>query len=121
MRRYTPQAAKIIKLIPSDEGRPITDLASDLDYPDLAVDAREVLRKLTPVEKPVAASEGRWFTVRIMPYRSLENRIDGVVITFADITKSKTLEAELRTGQFGSPQGKSPRSQPGTGKPTDHV
>jgi len=96
VRRFTPQATKIIKLIASDTGRPITDLASELRYPELADDAREVLRKLAAVEKPIGARDGRWFTVRIMPYRTLDDRIDGVVITFANITVSKTLEAELR-------------------------
>jgi two-component system CheB/CheR fusion protein len=96
VRRFTPQATKIIKLIPADTGRPITDLASDLSYPELADDAREVLRKLTFAEKPIGARDGRWFTVRIMPYRTHDDRIDGVVITFADITVAKTLEAKLR-------------------------
>lgn len=96
VRRYTQQATKIIKLIPGDVGRPITDLVSDLDDPALAADAREVLRTLVPKEKPVSAPDGRWFTVRIMPYRTLDDRIDGVVITFADITVAKTLEAKLR-------------------------
>jgi two-component system CheB/CheR fusion protein len=111
VRRFTPQATKIIKLIPGDAGRPITDLATELRYPELAEDAREVLRKLTFAEKPIGARDGRWFTVRIMPYRTLDDRIDGVVITFADITAAKMLEAKLRekhtrlekhvAGQFG--------------------
>jgi two-component system CheB/CheR fusion protein len=96
VRRFTPQTTKIIKLIATDAGRPITDLASGLRYPDLADDAREVLRKLTAVEKPIGARDGRWFTVRIMPYRTMDDRIDGVVITFANITVSKTLEGKLR-------------------------
>jgi two-component system CheB/CheR fusion protein len=101
VRRFTPQATKIIKLIPADVGRPITDLASELDYPNLADDAREVLRKLASVEKPVGAHDGRWFSVRIMPYRTMDDRIDGVVITFANITVAKTLEAKLR-GDYAS-------------------
>ncbi len=101
VRRFTPQATKIIKLIPADVGWPITDLASDLNYPDLAGDAREILRTLASAEKPIGAHDGRWFTVRIMPYRTLDDRIDGVVITFADITVAKTLEAKLR-GQHAS-------------------
>jgi two-component system CheB/CheR fusion protein len=99
VRRFTTQATKIIKLIPGDVGRPITDLASDLLYPELAADAREVLQKLGFTEKPINARDGRWFTVRIMPYRTLDDRIDGVVITFADITVAKTLEAQLREKQ----------------------
>ena len=96
VRRFTPQATKIIKLIPADVGRPITDLASELRYPELAADAREILRTLASAEKPIGARDGRWFTVRIMPYRTHDDRIDGVVITFADITVAKTLEAKLR-------------------------
>ena len=96
VRRFTSQATKIIKLIPGDVGRPITDLVSELSHPALADDVREVLRTLASTEKPVAARDGRWFTVRIMPYRTLDDRIDGVVITFADITAAKALEAQLR-------------------------
>jgi two-component system CheB/CheR fusion protein len=91
-----PQMLKIIKLIPGDVGRPITDLASDLVYPELAEDAREVLRTLAFKETPIATNDGRWFTVRIMPYWTLDNRIDGVVTTFVDISAAKTLEAVLR-------------------------
>jgi two-component system CheB/CheR fusion protein len=101
VRRFTSQAAKIIKLIPADVGRPITDLASELKYPELPDDAREILRTLTSAEKQIGSRDGRWFTVRIMPYQTLDNRIDGVVITFADITVAKTLEAQLRSTQAG--------------------
>lgn len=99
VRRFTPQATKIIKLIPSDVGRPITDLVSDLKYPELAEDTQEVLRTLVPKEKSVAARDGRWFTVRIMPYRTMDDRIEGVVITFANISTAKTLETKLRDNQ----------------------
>ena len=101
VRRFTPQATKIIKLIPADVGRPITDLASELRYPDLSQDALKVLRELASSEKSVSARDGRWFTVRIMPYRTVDDRIDGVVITFVDITVAKTLEARLRSKQAG--------------------
>ena len=101
VRRYTPQVTQIVKLIPGDVGRPITDLVTDLKDPSLAKDVREVLRTLISTEKPVAACDGRWFTVRIMPYRTLDDRIDGVVITFADITIAKTLEAKLREQHTG--------------------
>ncbi len=99
IRRFTSRTSQIIKLIPGDAGRPITDIASDLVYPGLAADAQEVLRSLVSIETPVTAGSGRWFRVRIMPYRTLENRIDGVVITFVDITVSKKLETELRKTQ----------------------
>lgn len=101
VRRFTPQAAKIIKLIPADIGRPITDLVSALNYPALATDVREVLRTLTPSEKTIATDDARWFKARVMPYRTMDDAIDGVVITFADITVAKTLEASLRAKQVG--------------------
>jgi two-component system CheB/CheR fusion protein len=96
VRRFTPRTASIIKLIAGDAGRPITDIATDLDYPEMAADAREVLRTLVFIEKQVATRDGRWFLVRIMPYHTLDNRIDGVVITFSNITEAKRLEAQLR-------------------------
>ncbi|WP_139556554.1 chemotaxis protein CheB [Methylotetracoccus oryzae] len=96
IRRFTVPASRIIKLIPSDAGRPLSDIVSDLNYPELYADAEEVLRTLVFSAKDVPTSDGRWFTVRIMPYRTAENVIDGVVITFADITVAKTLEAQLR-------------------------
>jgi two-component system CheB/CheR fusion protein len=79
--------------------RSITDFASDLIYPELASDAQTVLKTLLFKETPIKTIDGRWFLVRIMPYRTLDNRIDGVVITFSDITAAKTLEATLRQNQ----------------------
>jgi two-component system CheB/CheR fusion protein len=94
VRRFTSQTSQITRLIPSDVGRPITDIASALLYPQLAEDAREVLRTLVKVDKQIATPEGSWFTARILPYRTLENMIDGVVITFSDITEVKKLEGK---------------------------
>jgi two-component system CheB/CheR fusion protein len=82
VRRFTPEAATLIKLIPSDVGRPLADLATTLEYPELYDDARAVLRTLAFKETAVDAGRKRRFTVRIMPYRTSDNRIDGVVITF---------------------------------------
>ena len=96
VRRFTSRTTSLFNLIPVDIGRPITDINSDLDYPALAEDAREVLRTLIFIEKQIITCDKRWFSIRIMPYRTLENRIDGVVITFSDITATKNLEAELR-------------------------
>jgi hypothetical protein len=96
VRRFTSQTSKITQLIPADVGRPITDIASALLYPQLAEDAREVLRTLIKVDRQIPLADGSWFGTRILPYRTLENMIDGVVITFTDITVSKKLEAELR-------------------------
>src|SRR5262249_33424779 len=91
VRRFTTPTARIIKLIPGDAGRPITDIATDLNYGDLAEDAREVLRTLVFKEQQVSTRDGRWFVVRIMPYRTLENVIDGVVLTFTDASAARAL------------------------------
>jgi len=99
VRRFTSQATRIIKLIVGDAGRPITDIVTDLVYPDMVTDAQEVLRTLVFREKDVPTKDGRWYKVRTMPYRTQENRIDGLVITFSDISVSKKLEAELRATQ----------------------
>jgi two-component system CheB/CheR fusion protein len=96
VRRFTPGADKLFKLLPGDVGRPLSDITSNLDYPDMTGEAREVLRKLAFSEKQITATNGRWFSVRIMPYRTMEDVIAGVVITFSNITAAKALEAELR-------------------------
>lgn len=96
LRRFTTFATKLFKLIPGDVGRPLSHVVTDLDYPQLLDDAREVLRTLVFQEKQVGTHDERWFRVRIMPYRTQENVIDGVVITFTDITEIKKLEAALR-------------------------
>ena len=105
LRRYTTPATKLYKLIPGDIGRPLSDIASDLDYPALAADAREVLRSLILSDKQVATGDGRWYQVRVMPYRTQKNLISGVVITFTDISLAKQLEAELRRGSGGRAAG----------------
>jgi two-component system CheB/CheR fusion protein len=96
IRRFTSPTTRIIKLITGDIGRPLGDLTSDLIYPELEDDTREVLRTLAFSEKQVPCGDGRWFSVRIMPYRTVDNIIDGVVITFNDVSKTKELETELR-------------------------
>jgi two-component system CheB/CheR fusion protein len=99
VRRFTAQTRRVYKLIPGDTGRLITDIVTDLQYPQMAEDAKQVLRSLVFSEKDIATADGRWFRVRIMPNRTHENRIDGLVITFTDISQSKKLEAELITAQ----------------------
>ncbi len=97
VRRYTEQITRLIHLRPSDIGRPLSDLATTLVYPQLEDDARETLRSLNFVEKQVTTQSGQWYQVRIKPYRSLANLIQGVVITLIDITAAKELEAQLRS------------------------
>jgi two-component system CheB/CheR fusion protein len=99
VRRFTPSTTRVFKLIPGDAGRSITDIVCELNYPQLGDDAREVMRTLVFKEIDVSSNDARWFKVRIMPYRTQDNRIDGLVVTFADISASKQLEAELRSTQ----------------------
>jgi chemotaxis methyl-accepting protein methylase len=96
VRRFTPGADKIFKLIPADVGRPLSDIVSNLIYPEMAEDMQQVLRTLAFSEKQISATDGGWFSIRIMPYRTMEDVIGGVVITFSNITGAKKLETELR-------------------------
>jgi two-component system CheB/CheR fusion protein len=97
VRRYTEQIARVIHLREGDIGRPLSELASTLNYPEMHADVKETLRTLAFCEKQISATDGHWFTVRIMPYRTLANVIQGVVITFLDITIAKELESRLRS------------------------
>lgn len=96
LRRFTSGANRLFKLLPGDVGRPLSDITSDLLYPELTEVAGEVVRSLLFSEKQVPTTDGRWFSVRIMPYRTVADVIDGVVITFAEITAAKKLESILR-------------------------
>ena len=87
VRRYTDRAASLINLRETDIGRPLSDLTSSLRYPGLHADALETLRTLVPCEKQISTEDGRQFRVRVMPYRRIDNLIDGVVITLLDLSK----------------------------------
>src|SRR5208283_3969941 len=89
IKRFTPSMTKLFSLIPTDIGRPIHDLTTKISYPDLYKDAQMVLDTLQSKETEVMAGDGRWLLMRILPYRTKENVIDGVVITFIDITDRK--------------------------------
>jgi two-component system CheB/CheR fusion protein len=96
VRRFTEHITRIIQLREGDIGRPLSDLSSTLIYPQLQADAHGTLRTLAFSEKQIATTDGHWYTVRIMPYRTVANVIQGVVITFVDITAAKELETRLR-------------------------
>ena len=96
--RYTPTAAPLFNLIGSDVGRPISDLQQRLDYPELAADAREVLASLVPVDREMRA-EDRWLLARVLPYRTVDDHIAGVVLSFVDITDRRAFEAALRASE----------------------
>ena len=96
VRRFTEQMARVVHLRESDIGRPLSELANTLIYPDLHADVKETLRTLAFSQKEIATTDGLWFSVRIMPYRTVANVIQGAVITFVDITVAKALESKLR-------------------------
>ncbi len=85
IKRFTPEATKVVNLIPADVGRPISDIVSKLRYENLLRDARDVLDTLSFREVQVQSKDGTWYVMRIMPYRTFDNVIDGVVITVTNI------------------------------------
>jgi two-component system, chemotaxis family, CheB/CheR fusion protein len=94
IKRYTEQAKRLIRLIPSDIGRSIGDLVSNLNYSQLLSHATEVLRTLAFKEVEVQGADGCWYLVRMLPYRTMENMIDGLVVTFVDVTKVRGLQQQ---------------------------
>jgi two-component system, chemotaxis family, CheB/CheR fusion protein len=92
--RYTPSAISLFNLIPGDVGRPLSDLKTQLHYPELGSDAARVLEKLVPIEREVGQSDG-WYLARLLPYRTIEDRIAGVLLSFIDISERKEAE-EMR-------------------------
>ncbi|MBU1565673.1 MAG: PAS domain-containing protein [Proteobacteria bacterium] len=94
--RFTPNATGIINLILTDLGRPLSHIVSNLvGYERLAADTRAVLNTLVPKEIEVQANEGSWYILRIRPYRTVDNVIEGVVLTFVDITATKRAQEVL--------------------------
>ena len=100
IRRFTEAVTNIIKLRNSDIGRPFTDQVSDLKYPEIEIHARQVIRTLSTIESAISSKDGKWFNIRIMPYRTLDDRIDGLVITFNDITVGKRAEEALQGSEM---------------------
>ncbi len=96
IKRFTPATARVLNLRDSDVGRPITDITSRMKSDDLAGGAKKVLDDLVPVETEAHANDGLWYSVRMLPYRTSENAIQGVVISFIDITGQKQLQEELK-------------------------
>lgn len=92
IKRFTQQVTELISITPHDEGRPVTDFAHRLEYEDLVKDAQAVLSHLSPITREVRSRAGRWYDVRLRPYRTVDDKIDGVVITFVDITDRKAWE-----------------------------
>jgi two-component system CheB/CheR fusion protein len=96
IRKYTPAANEVFKVIQNDIGRPISHVVSNLKYDDIVTDVSKVLDSLTYKEAQVQTREGHWYIMRIMPYRTHDNAIDGVVINFINITAMKQMEISLQ-------------------------
>lgn len=92
---YTPRAQEVVNLIPSDLNRPLAHVTHQLAYDDIVGDAEQVLDRLATIERTVQHRDGRWYLARLLPYRTVEDRIDGVVLTFVDITERKRNEESL--------------------------
>src|SRR3984957_4424652 len=98
--RFTPTVSALINLIETDVGRPVDQIRSNLaDYDHLAADIREVLESLVPKELEVQTNTGEWYLLRIRPYRTLENVIEGAVITFTEISVMKKAQEALRDSE----------------------
>lgn len=95
IKRFTSETVKIIPLVSSDIGRPIAHFAVNLDDVDLAAEARGALETLKPCERAVRSKDGEYYLLRTMPYVTIENIIDGVVITFTDVTQLNRQAREL--------------------------
>jgi len=97
IKRFTDQVRDLFSITASDEGRPITDFAHQLEYNELIKDARTVIGNLTSIRREIHSLKGRWYDVRMRPYRTVDDRIDGVVITFVDVTERKEMEERLQS------------------------
>jgi two-component system CheB/CheR fusion protein len=97
VRRFTPQATTIVNLIQTDIGRPLQHVVANLSYDDMMADLAEVLKNLTPKEIEVQSTKGEWYKMRIMPYRTMDNRIDGAVLTFSFIDEQIKSQEVLKT------------------------
>lgn len=99
IRMFTPPVAELFNITDMDIGRAITDFTSRLLYDGIEADARTVLRDLSPLETEVQSRDGRWFIIRLRPYRTVEDKINGVVLTFVDITTRREIENDLRESE----------------------
>jgi two-component system CheB/CheR fusion protein len=99
IKRFTPPAAKLLNLMPGDQGRPIHHFSHAFDGRTLADDARAVLETLSPVGREVRVRDGMWHTLHVTPYRTLSDAVEGIVITFTDVTRLKRAEEDAQTAR----------------------
>ncbi len=99
IKRFTPKLAELFNITPNDVGRPITDFTHQLDYDDLPADATKVLDDLSPIEREVKSRKDGWYLVRFRPYRTVDDKIDGVVVTFIDVTERQRMQDALRDSE----------------------
>jgi two-component system CheB/CheR fusion protein len=99
INRFTPRVGELFNVRHSDRGRPLADLTHRLGYDGLLDDAHKVLETLVPIEREVEVEDGRWFLIRLIPYRTVDDRIEGVVITLVDVSPLKHTEKALREGE----------------------
>src|SRR5262249_47634364 len=99
IKRLTDRATELFSITSSDEGRPIGDFTHQLEYGDLINDCRKVLSDLAPIRREIHSRRNLWYDMRIRPYRTVDNKIDGVVITFVDITERLHTEQALRDSE----------------------
>jgi two-component system, chemotaxis family, CheB/CheR fusion protein len=95
IKRYTPRAQTLFNIGPNDIGRPLDHFTNKLDYGGLHQDAEQVLNRLQPFEREIRGTDGRWYLAHLTPYRTSEDKIDGVVLTFVDITSRKSSEQQM--------------------------
>ncbi|HEX8773672.1 MAG TPA: chemotaxis protein CheB [Pyrinomonadaceae bacterium] len=95
LKLFTPRASDIFNLIPADVGRPLSDITAHLADIDFVADLEGVLDRLQRVQREVVTREGRWYLMNILPYRTAEDRIEGIIMTFLDITERKGAEGQL--------------------------
>lgn len=96
IKRFTPKAQEIFNLINTDVGRPLVHISHKLAYDTLIADAAQVLETQQTIEQEVRCDPAHWYIVRLFPYQTIDQRIDGVVINFINVTKLKAVEEELR-------------------------
>ncbi len=99
IKRYTPRATDVFSIIPSDIGRSLLDITHRLEYDKLADDAAEAFDSLRLIERELRSIDGRWYLARFLPYRTTEDRIDGAVLSFIDITSRRAAEERAREGE----------------------